>query len=71
MSNGIRLHPRTRVVQRAERKIGDVIEQAREEFGLTAVELLQILSSAQLHVLKYELRRERHPGDPGRNADEE
>lgn len=67
---GLRLHDRTRPVQRAEHDIRDKLLALQEEHDLTDIEMLQVLSSAEGEILKYMLRRERHPDDPEKKADE-
>ena len=68
---GLRLHKRTMTVQRAEGAIHGYVLAAMEEFGLTYAETAMILSSLTSNALKYALREERHPGNPGKKADEE
>jgi hypothetical protein len=67
---GLRIHPRTRVVQSAELEIGDAVQAVVEKHDLTYTEIMQILASTQLHWLKYALRDERHPDDPDKGGDE-
>lgn len=67
---GLRLHDRTRHVQRAEYDIRGKLLDLQEEHDLTDIEMLQVLNSAEGVVLKYMLRRERHPDDPEKKADE-
>lgn len=67
---GLRLHPRTLPVQGAEARIKLALLELQQEHDLTDVEMLQILHLAQLSILKYMLRAERHPDDPDRKADE-
>ena len=66
----MRLHPRTRPVERAKLDLREQLLTFQEEHDLTNVEMLQALTEAQQVVLKYMLREERHPGDPDRKADE-
>ena len=66
----MRIHPRTRIVERAELQLGDAVRAAVREHDLTTVELMQILASTQLRWLKYALRAERHPDDPDKGGDE-
>jgi hypothetical protein len=70
VGEAVRIHPRTRIVQRAEIEIGDAVSEAIERHDLTIIEVTQILASAQLHWLKYALRAERHPDDPDKGGDE-
>ena len=67
---GLRLHSRTMQVQGAEANIRLKLIEFQQEYGLTDIEMLQILHLAQLSILKYMLRAERHPNDPERKADE-
>ena len=67
----MRIHPRTRIVQKAETEIGAAVLQTIERHDLTIIEVTQILASQQLHWLKYALRHERHPDDPEKGGDEE
>jgi hypothetical protein len=66
----VRIHPRTRIVQRAELEIGEAVEGVVMKHKLTHTELQQILATVQLHWLKYALREERHPDDPDKGGDE-
>ena len=68
---GLRLHSRTMQVQGAEAHIKLRLIELQQEYDLTDIEMLQILHLAQLSVLKWMLRAERHPDDPDRKADEE
>lgn len=54
------IHPREKLVAQAGNKISQAIDDIDEEFGLTTVELLQILIGYQATTLKYALRMERH-----------
>jgi hypothetical protein len=67
---GLRLHPRTMPVQRAEVEIRAQLLDLQEEYDLTDIEMLRILISAQQSITKYMLRAERHPGNPDMKADE-
>lgn len=69
--SGLRLHPRTIPVQRAEADLRMDMFGFQEQHGLTAIEMLQCLTIVQQSILKMMLRVERHPDDPGRKADEE
>lgn len=70
MGEDVRIHPRTRIVQKAELEIGDAISGAIKEHELTFAEIQQILATQQLRWLKYALRHERHPDDPDKGGDE-
>ena len=67
---GLRLHPRTMPVQRAEGKLHGHLLDVMTEFDLTYTEAAVILASLTSNALKYALRGERHPGNPDRKADE-
>ena len=67
----MRIHPRTRIVERAEIQIGDAVRQAIKEHELTFAEIQQILATTQLRWLKYALRHERHPANTQKGGDEE
>ena len=62
-------HPRTQPVAEASAEIGVTLNRLQREHGLTSVEMLQAVSTWQASCLKYMLRRERHPEDPGTPAD--
>ena len=66
----MRLHPRTRPVQKASNAIQQSLWGLQEKHGLTDVEMMQVLADSQLTILRYMLRDERHPGEPDRKADE-
>lgn len=68
---GLRLHPRTMQVQRADAALGMTLAKFQGEHDLTNIEMARILSGQLDSVLKYALRAERHPDDPDRKADEE
>jgi hypothetical protein len=68
---GLRLHPRTMPVQKAEAKLEQLLLEFQDEYDLTDIEMLRILIGRQMTITKYMLRAERHPEDPERKADEE
>jgi hypothetical protein len=68
---GLRLHRRTMPVQRASAAIKSALIALQSEWDLTDVEMVAVLLDAAQSVHKYALRRERHPDDPDRKADEE
>ena len=68
---GLRLHPRTMQVQRSEAELGTTLAAFQYEHDLTDAEMARALAAQLDRVLKYVLRRERHPDDPDRKADEE
>lgn len=67
---GLRLHPRTRPVLKAEAAIKMAIITLQREWGLTDTEMLRALLEAQQVITTRMLRAERHPDDPERKADE-
>lgn len=68
---GLRLHPRTMLVSRAEAEFRVcVLEFLDSHDDLTDIELAGIMMLAPAIPIKYALRRERHPDDPSRKADE-
>lgn len=70
MMPGIRLHPRTRTVEKAEADLHTYLSHLIEDRHLTWTEAALILARLQTGVLKYALRAERHPDNPERKADE-
>ena len=70
-SPGLRLHARTMQVQAAEADLGMTLARFQREHELTDVEMARALTGQLDRVLKYVLRRERHPDDPDAKADEE
>jgi hypothetical protein len=68
---GLRLHPRTMPVQRAEAAVAMAVATLQREWGLTDVEMLRALLAVQQGITRHMLRAERHPDDPERKADEE
>jgi hypothetical protein len=68
---GLRLHPRTMRVQRAEAEFRvAVLAFLDANSDLTDIELAGIMLLAPAIPIKYALRAERHPDDPSRKADE-
>lgn len=68
---GLRLHRRTMQVQQAEADLGMTLVRFQGEHDLTDIEMARALTGQLERLLKYALRRERHPDDPDRKADEE
>ncbi len=64
-----REHDRTQQVAEASAEIGVELNRLQREHGLTTTEMLQAVGSWQMSCLKYMLRAERHPDDPGEPAD--
>lgn len=67
----MRLHERTRVVDRAGWRLEEIVEQLAVEHELSTVETAVILARVQQRWMTYMLRDERHPGEPGKPADEQ
>lgn len=63
-------HPRTRLVDDAEREMQSAVFTIVKRHDLTIIETLRILSTASATLVKYALRRERHPDDPEKGADD-
>jgi hypothetical protein len=57
-------------VQGAEAALGMTLAAFQREHDLTDVEMAKALAGQVDRVLKYVLRRERHPDDPDQKADE-
>jgi hypothetical protein len=69
---GLRLHCRTQMVALARAEFHVIVAQfLADHDNLTDIELTQIMLLAPEIPLKYALRAERHPDDPGKKADEE
>lgn len=68
---GLKLHPRTLPVNRAGAELQQYLWKFRDEKLLTPTEMLMILFDAESRLVTELLRRERHPRDPERKADEE
>ena len=67
---GLRLHPRTMPVKKADAELHAFLALWQKHHGLTFAEVAVILADRQQNALKYVLRAERHPDDPDRKADE-
>lgn len=67
---GLRVNPRTREYDRAARTLADYTSALQDEYALTDVEIAKILTELAISTLTRVLRAERHPGDPGKKADE-
>jgi hypothetical protein len=70
MSDGLKLHSRTMLVQRASADIRTALLDLQEQHDLTDVEMLGVVGEWQAGKLKWMLRAERHPDEPGKRADE-
>ncbi len=60
------IHPRDLIVDAARHEIEGACLDAFRKHGLTYAERLTILNGIMASSLKYALRAERHPEDPGR-----
>lgn len=67
---GIKLHPRTLQVNRAENAISRKLLEMQEELELTDIEMVRAITLYLQSITKYMLRAERHPEDPSKKADE-
>jgi len=65
-----RLHPRTQVVRVAETAFGTALLKLVEKHDLTEIEVMRMLLSEAQRWSVYILRRERHPRNPNKKADE-
>jgi hypothetical protein len=64
-----REHSRSQSVAEASAEVGVTLNRLQREHGLTDTEMLRAVASWQVTCLKYMLRAERHPDDPGEPAD--
>lgn len=60
----MKLHKRVMLVQAATCDISDAILKAVEKHDLTYGEIVMILGGELQSFAKYQIREERHPGDP-------
>jgi len=67
---GLRMHPRTRTVEKARWELKGTMQRLIADHKLTDAEIQIILNEEARDWLKYELRHERHPDDPDKKADE-
>ena len=68
---GLRLHPRTMIVQSASAHLYGALLNFQSERDLTDAEMMTVLAENVQRWAKFQLRTERHPDDPERKADEE
>ncbi len=66
----MKLHPRSKPVQKAGVDISMTLDRLQQEHGLTDVEMAQALYRHLGLIAKSQLRAERHPDDPDKSADE-
>jgi hypothetical protein len=62
-------HSRTQSVAEASADVAWQLSRLQRGHGLTDIEMLQAVGSWQMSCLKYMLRAERHPDEPGEPAD--
>lgn len=67
----IRVHKRAIKVERADTALRQLVDAWQAEHGLTYIETVQCLTAVIQSISKYALRRERHPRNPDKGADEE
>lgn len=64
-----REHDRAQSVAEASADVAWQLSRLQRGHGLTDIEMLQAVGSWQMTCLKYMLRAERHPAEPGEPAD--
>jgi len=67
----MKLHPRTENFNSARLELETYLIGWGNKFNLTIIEIISILEYLISNQLKYLLRLERHPNEPGKKADEE
>ena len=66
----MKLHPRTRVVDKARLEFDQFLLDLADKHELTYGELFSMLGQAIANNAKYQIRAERHPDDPDKKGDE-
>jgi len=66
----MKLHARTRHVQRARAALDEFLLNLEQEHQRTCPEILSLLGQAVAHFAKSALQMERHPHNPDKGADE-
>ena len=66
----LRLHERTRLVEKAEYELDAAVAKIVTEHDLTYGEILSILSVLLSRYARFLVRTERHPDDPDKKGDE-
>lgn len=66
----MKLHPRTRVVDKARLEFDQFLLDLADKHELTYGELFSILGQAIANNAKYQIRTERHPDDSDKKGDE-
>ncbi len=69
-AQGLRLHKRTMRVEKADVDLTGILFELQNKRKLTDTEMLTILDRQFALWLRRLLRKERHPRDPGKKADE-
>jgi hypothetical protein len=67
----MKLHPRTPLVQQARTALDSLVWDWMTAHDVTYVEAVRCLLEVTQGITKYQLRMERHPGDPDAKADVE
>jgi hypothetical protein len=67
----MKLHSRHQLVERARIELMELIDEWIKKHRLTAVEAMRCITGETHELTRYMLRRERHPDDPDKKADEE
>lgn len=66
---GPQVRPRTFFVQEARNKLSSFVLGLQGNYGLTDLEVLGILNEIAATTIRFALREERHPDEPGKPAD--
>ena len=66
----MKLHPRTRVIDKARLEFDQFLLDLADKHELTYGELFSLLGQAITNNAKYQIRAERHPNDPDKKGDE-
>lgn len=66
----LKLHPRTRAVDKARLEFDQFLLDLAEKHELTYGELFSMLGLAIANNAKYQIRAERHPNDPEKKGDD-
>lgn len=66
-----KVHPRLFLVQQARSDLATALIAIEKKHWLTPIEIIRILVEETQHYSLYVLRKERHPEDPNKKADEE
>ena len=66
----MKLHQRTRIVDKARLEFDTFLLDLEQKHELTYGELFSMLGNAIAHLAKYQIRSERHPDDSDKKGDE-